>query len=314
MDIDLILSLYNQHKSGIPIVKLAKDTNIHRETIRKWFKTLGLNTVTKLHIYDALFPQIQNMYLEKKSIDTISKTIGISKISVWRVLKLHGIKPNKKYDYESYYKTPVNEYFDQINTSNKAYFLGFLYADGNVHSRLNHVTLKLKQSDVHILNDLKSVFGIGTKIYYQKKYGKCEDQVVLKIINKKIRDNFIRHGVIPRKTWKLKFPYWLDNSLKSHFIRGYCDGDGCLYIDKKRNCASICICGTEQMCTDLQFIIKNYLGMKSYVSKDRNIFRVRIRRYSDVVAFCEWMYKDAELFLCRKYEKFQAIKQLKGSI
>jgi hypothetical protein len=308
-----IEKLYSEHCSGISINALAKSYGISRDVIFRRFRSLGLETKTKLDLYNSKSAQIITLYLGKKSMNEISSILSIPLTQIWRVLKLHNVEVTEQYDYvDKYNKYHVEEYFDTIDTPNKAYFLGMLYADGNVNRKLNHVTLKLKASDIKILEDIKAAFSIESKLYFSKtKNPKAEDQYTLKIVNKKIRDNFIKHGVVPRKTWKLKFPFWLSEDLRSHFVRGYFDGDGCLYIDYKRSSASISICGTYQMCSDLEFLLKNSIGVASQISPDRNIFRTRIRRYSDVVAFCNWMYLDADLLLERKYNKYQEVRRLK---
>jgi hypothetical protein len=305
--------MYKEHCEGVPVSVLARKYNIHRDTIFRQFKKLGLKPKTKMEIYLLQQQKIITFYNNNKSIEDISNIIHIPPTQIWRVLKINNIAATKQYNYvDKYNKYKVNEYFDNIDTPNKAYFLGLLYADGNINRKLNHITLKLKASDVKILEDIKVAFEIRSKLYFSKtKNPNADDQYTLKIVNKKIKDNFIKHGVIPRKTWKLKFPFWLSEPLRSHFVRGYFDGDGCLYIDYKRSSASISICGTYEMCSDLEFLLKNSIGLNSQISSDKNIFRIRIRRYSDVVTFCNWMYSNADLLLKRKYDKFQEVRRLK---
>src|SRR5690606_14525028 len=286
---------------------------IHRSTIFMGFKKHNLKTLRKNDIYNEMLSnQILKMYTDGYSMNRISSYFGISTRIIHSILHSNNINIKKLWEYDSYQKHNINELFDKIDTPEKAYFLGFLYADGNVNKNLNQVTLKLKESDIHILNDIKKTFEIGNKLYFDRPANiNAENQYSLKIINKKIRDNFVKHGVIPRKTWKLSYPFWLEKHLHSHFVRGYFDGDGCLSIDYKRNNATISICGTWQMCSDLKFIFENYVGVKSVISSDRKIFRIIIRRYSSVLDTCAWMYKGANLKLNRKYEKYQCVMEMK---
>ncbi|MCK9567806.1 hypothetical protein M0R72_02500 [Candidatus Pacearchaeota archaeon] len=307
-----IYTIYSEHCRGVSVSYLSKKYSVSRETLFRRFKSLGLKTKTKMSLYNAQSENIIRLYISNNSIQDISLTLSIPVTQVWRVLKSNNIKATEQYNYvNKFNKYEINEYFDTIDTPNKAYFLGLLYADGNVNRKLNQITLKLKASDVHILNDIKYEFGINGPLYKDRpKNPRAENQLALKIINKRTKDNFIRHGVIPRKTWRLSFPFWLPQNLRSHFVRGYFDGDGCLYIDRNRNNASFDICGTYNMCSDLEFVLKNSIGVCTQISKDRNIFRIRIRRYIDVVAVCNWMYYDAKLFLKRKYDKYQEIRSM----
>jgi intein-encoded DNA endonuclease-like protein len=304
--------LYLEHCSGTPVSTLAKNLGISKEVIFRRFRSLGLETKSKTDLYNSKSSQIINLYSKKKSMNDIASILNIPLTQIWRVLKMNNVEVTEKYDYvDKFNKYHVSEYFDNIDTANKAYFLGILYADGNANRTLNHITLKLKASDKKLLEDLQKAFGIESKLYFERpKNQNAEDQFALKIVNKRIRDNFIRHGVIPRKTWSLSFPFWLSEDLRSHFVRGYFDGDGCLYIDHSRNIASYDVCGTYHMCSDLEFLIKNTLNINTQIAKDKNIFRTRIRRYIDIVKMCEWMYKDAEIFMERKYKKYLEIKEM----
>ena len=87
------------------------------------------------------------MYKEGKSGTEIAKSLNTHRSVVYRKLNKIGIKiPN----YHNSLKFD-NTVFDIINTEEKAYWLGFLYADGSVSKNRNVVELSLKGSDIEHL-------------------------------------------------------------------------------------------------------------------------------------------------------------------
>lgn len=131
----------------------------------------------------------------------------------------------RKYDIDE-------DYFDVIDTQNKAYALGLYYADGSVASNGGTlVRLSLQECDKEILDKLNSEFGGNRKllfIEYHKKNKNWSNQYCLSISNKKLHNDLIKHGCLPNKSLILKFPTTVPYDLTRHFIRGYFDGDGSL--------------------------------------------------------------------------------------
>ena len=120
--------------------------------------------------------------------------------------------------------------FDVINSEEKAYWLGFLYADGNV-SKTNRVRLSLAKEDYEIVEKFSNfIFETNRIKNYKRPEHKetSQDLVYVDVCNKHISFKLKELGCPPKKTFLLKFPEWLDDQLYSHFIRGYFDGDGCL--------------------------------------------------------------------------------------
>lgn len=118
------------------------------------------------------------------------------------------------------------DYFKKIDSEEKAYWLGFLYADGCVYIRNKtyRVILELSQKDIEQILKFKNAIGCDNKIYTSEKYAKLD------IGCKEIVQDLINLGCIPNKSLKLTFPteQQVPKYLINHFIRGYFDGDGCI--------------------------------------------------------------------------------------
>jgi len=310
----IVREMHNDHSLGESIAKVSKRYGYDRGSVSRWFKKLNLPIVLKQDLYDKKHDKMLELYGLGNSIEEIASALNIPLTQVWRVLNKSGhITTKTSFDYRykiKKYNTDESQ-FNTIDTPNKAYFLGFLYADGNAHSKFYHIKLKLQEKDNQILEDIKNRFGLEQKILNSKTTNpNAQNQRALIICNKVIYYDFIKHGIRPNKTFKLSFPWFLDKKLYSHFVRGYFDGDGCISFDEKRRSSTMSICGTNEMCSELKIILKESIGVDSQVSQDRNIFRVRIRRYSDVQRFRNWIYKDSDLKLNRKFEKFSYIKRV----
>jgi hypothetical protein len=221
------------------------------------------------------------------------------------------IIPNKKYN--------VNEnYFENIDTEDKAYWLGFLYADGCVRLREGgELRLKLKKSDknhIELFNKcLNSNYPIKNEIYYAgiKKY-KCESEYV-NISNTKLVKDLIKQGCIQTKTFKIKFPD-LNENLMNHFIRGYFDGDGCIYkVKKLKNTFQIFIAGNENFTQSLrEHLSKIFNSDKILVYLKHKTYILVINNKLDCLKFKNYIYNNFITFLKRKKYIFDELVIIKN--
>ena len=134
-----------------------------------------------------------------------------------------------------------NTIFDSIDTEEKAYWLGFIFADGTINSsplEINKkpkytIEISLKADDFHHLKKF------NTFMKYKKNGVKIQDAKCGKVICKRCRwtitdkhlwETLNNYGCTPKKSLTLKFPdenIFKSKDLIRHFIRGYFDGDGC---------------------------------------------------------------------------------------
>ena len=118
-------------------------------------------------------------------------------------------------------------------------------------------------------------------------------------------------GMHKAKSLILEFPKWLDKNLYSHFIRGYFDGDGSVYCYEKKMNWNISIVSTKNFCEFVKNIVENELGIHVHVKLDgrRNDITsdIRIGGNRQVLRFLDWIYKDSDLRMERKYIKYQQL-------
>lgn len=192
--------------------------------------------------------------------------------------------------------------FETIDTEEKAYWLGFLYADGSVGSKEHKIELGLAEQDLKQIEKFRDFIGIENKISYRpltKSYR-------YSFRSESCKEDLIKQGCVPKKSLILKFPTenQVPKDLIRHFIRGYFDGDG--WFTNTESCFQIGLIGTEDF-------IKGFLDNIEIYNKENKIFNVHREKgakryvfgaYADVLNFLNWIYKDATIWLDRKYEHY----------
>lgn len=198
--------------------------------------------------------------------------------------------------------------FDKINNQDKAYWLGFLYADGAVNSKSNQIELSLALKDENHLEKFKSFLNYTGNV--RKDSYRCR----LQISSKYFKNRLIELGCVPRKSLILTFP---DRSIVSDkflfaFIRGYFDGDGSIYIPKehKKSKSHISLLGTKEFLQEMQNRSQwkeNKLLQRN--GSDKNTFSVSYGG-KHILYMLESMYKNATIYLDRKHKKYKEYRLL----
>ena len=131
--------------------------------------------------------------------------------------------------------------------------------------------------------------------------------------SKKIAEDLIKLGCVPNKSLILEFPTkeQVPDKLINHFMRGYFDGDGCIYISEKHNKASFDIIGTEKFCESYRLKLNEKITKKEKrkfgVAGKNVIFRESEKKRTKEIE--KFLYCDATVFLERKREKFKQITE-----
>lgn len=308
------------------IVKLYESGLSHREIGEKMgFSAIKVGRVLKEEgtpakessFYKILFNEIQEKdiirkYLdEKKNMNELAKEYECSRKAIRNVLIRNDVK--RRTPSEAYRTYEINDYyFDEIDNQDKAYILGFLYADGcnaSVYEKHHYnIGMTLQIRDKYILDKMCELMGMnrmaGTIIDKRtnKLYARFD------IMNKHMVLRLDELGVVPNKTRKTKFPYWMREDLYSHFVRGLLDGDGCIVHSLDR----VTMVGSKGLMKDLSNIIEKYVGFTPHVGEYKvspGVSYINISARWKIKAFLDWVYADANLRLERKYDLYQKIQE-----
>ena len=212
---------------------------------------------------------------------------------------------------ERKYKLNCN-YFDTIDTQEKAYILGILAADGYNNNKDGEVVIG--QSGINnteilekIKKCIKSDQPLGC-VKNSKKNINWKDFYTLAIYSRRISDNLSELGIIQNKSNILEYPI-IQEEFDSSFILGYFDGDGSIYIDKKRyNKGNITFTGNNLVIEIIQKKIYNITKYKGYTyarhEKSPNIITLYYSGTKSTTTILSWLYSKSNIYLNRKKDKF----------
>jgi len=197
------------------------------------------------------------------------------------------------------------DFFEDINTEEKAYWLGFLYGDGCVRSNLRSLAICLKSSDKNHLEKLQKSLKSNYKIY------ECKDRpvVYLSINSTKLVRDLVNLGCVPNKSQKdLHIPR-IESELQRHFIRGYMDADGCVRLKGKYKYISVWFSGCKTLISE----IFDYF-FENGIVENRNKIRISpLNNRTHEFNYCsaparqilDYLYNDCTICLDRKYKIYK---------
>ncbi|MEK9186128.1 MAG: LAGLIDADG family homing endonuclease [Patescibacteria group bacterium] len=215
-------------------------------------------------------------------------------------------------------KHKVNEQFFEKWNSEMAYVLGYWYADGNLLDASNYMRGKyvsVTSIDQNTIVKLKALLDSEHKIV------KCppttiggHERYLLRIGSHKLYESLIHRGLYPNKSLTIRFPEIPKRFLAS-FVRGYFDGDGCVYLERSvgkrhnliiKRLRTIFTSGSEKFLLDLKKKMEDSLKLK----KGKVFFSHRsfqlVYPTSESLPIFKFMYRSVHgpLFLERKLKKF----------
>lgn len=263
--------------------------------------------------------RIVEFYYKNKDIQVkdIGKILNISDRAVRRVLKEENINTRLKNRY-----VLDESYFDEIDTEEKAYILGFIYADGFVgNEHFNNIVISI--NDLEIVEFIAKELQFSGEIRKTKKGGfeNSRSGYSLNFSSLKIASRLRELGLYPNKSLTIDTLPKIKSELVRHFIRGYFDGDGSIILSHNssyyRNAGKVIkyvyptycfmILGTQGF---LENIIKiaNFNYAKIYPTKCEKIKCIRITAKKEFDNIFNYLYENSTIRLERKYNKWMEIK------
>lgn len=247
------------------------------------------------------------LYYENKNLKVkeIGSKLGLSTRCTNSIFKEYNINSRLKNRY-----TLNENYFSKIDTSNKAYILGLIYADGFIGDS-NSNNLSITQKDKEVLDFVKEEMNYTGQIRKGNKGGfeNSQDLYVINFSNKKICDDLRKLGVYTNKSLTISKIPDIDKNLKKHFLRGYFDGDGSITLYTKKTTKNkktyfyekgkMSIIATDKMIEDF---IRTFNITKYSVSKSKTyeLKYIHINAKSELEYMYNLMYDEALFYNKRK--------------
>lgn len=237
----------------------------------------------------------------------------------------NGIKFHNSYVHYECRVFKYNEnFFNEINTEEKAYWLGFLYADGCLHCGTRkemykkqyfaNIGLSSSIKDEEHLQKFSNIFNRqlnkringGHSVCYVSLHNEniCYALYLLKLHDRDLK--FIKN--------------LLSEDMLRHFVRGFFDGDGSVALNGKKG-TNIQLqvhfaCYSYEFARDLEEIIVDKVGLKRttiYKVNHANCWYVHHGGNNNLQRFYIWLYNGSSIFLKRKKQIFDFYLANKGS-
>lgn len=292
---------------GISATKIAKQLNVSTATVIAFLKKNNVVVENKQNKLEFdLDIDIIPEYNKGISLKELAKKFNTSIPTISKKLKNKGIEVVNRQNIAKF-----NEHiFDSIDTEEKAYWLGFIFADGYISKSSYTFELSLASKDVSHLQKFntfmqhnKNNVKVGKVNLKNKEFERCRWSVC----NKHLWNVLNNYGCVPKKSNILIFPkleIFKYPELILSFIRGYFDGDGTISI--YNNKVSARFLGTELFLVELKTLLSKYSINTGNLIIDPRTPYTKILSISNKNAlnFLHLIYDNSFIYLNRKYNKF----------
>ena len=260
------------------------------------------------------YNQVYQEHLNGKSLKNISKELKIPLSSIYDYFKKNNIVYNKNIPARHVGFWVNDSYLDNVDSEDKAYFLGWMFSDGYINK--NRIFLTLQKKDSYIIKEIFSKFSSG----YKLSENKSKTSATMTIASTKITDKLRKLGCVQNKTHLgFKIPD-IPKELFRHYLRGYFDGDGSIGKRTARpKQLQINICSIDKnFLEDLQCLLREFKINSSINRENRkgkklklpngnfnyncvDMYRILFTTHKDRLKLYELLYTDCNIKLERKY-------------
>ena len=306
-----LIKCYKENPS-ISLIELSQKYNVSVPTIKRRLKAANVEIrYPKKNINKQKLNLALQYYQSGDNSVTAAKKAGIGKHTFRTYLRdnnlLHKVISIQKD------KTYNKNYFHDIDTEEKAYWLGFIFGDGSIKKspyESSSLVIEISNDDVnHLKKFNKSISGnaiIKTRDRISKN-NYISHNAYISYSGKNIVKDLAKYGCIPNKTYDGKINLSVDNTLLCAFLRGYIDADG--YIAKEPHTYSFSIVVYNYKI--MNFLNRAIIKLSNVIPQIRyefsnlgGAYRIRITNKKDFFAFLDIIYKDATIYMDRKYQNY----------
>lgn len=310
------INILNDYNNGLDFFEISNKYNLSVFLIRKLFKDnkfyhknckycnklfIGCIGTNKKHEYTCkkLYENKANILLDyklKMSSANISKKYKIGVNGIRKFLKENG---HANLDSRN---TIEHNFFKKRN-SEMFWLLGMIASDGNIKNDKIWSISQSGEQGKRLIEYISNLTNHSNKIYTAKTKGELAHSIC--VSSTEMVKDLKNYQITERKTLILKFNYSIfDNNEENFksFLRGYIDGDGCVYIGHQNNIKvfGISFVGNHNFINDLI----PHLPYKDFSTcKLRNVTQIGYSGES-AVKFCDWLYTNKDLYKHYKYQKY----------
>lgn len=298
------------YKNQESITSIAKRCGIRETILYRVKREMGLDTQRFDIANKRLTPDIESMmildYSKGKSSVEVAKKHGFANHkTVLDVLSRHGVQRRstaKPTDYNI-------DYFEAIDSHDKAYILGLLLTDGYVIKNYTGIAIQLTREDGYLLERIAEILGPSATIANidcsskRKVFSNAKDMIRLNAHCPKMAQDLKQFGMVKNKTKILECPK-INTEFLSSFCRGLWDGDGTIGIDKRGYIWCHLSTGSATFAQSFsRFPCEHSFNIRKPTPNHVNWTISPKGGQSDTIEFLSWMYASkGNLYLERKYD------------
>lgn len=253
--------------------------------------------------------EICEMYLTGKyNKKFIAEKYGCCIGTVINILKRHNVKivPHRVSHFSD--MELRDDFFEEIDSEEKAYFLGFMFADGYVYKGSKNakaVGLEIHIRDIELIHKLKELLNTSNKVKYRKRAN--TEVCSINVYSTKMANDLEKYGIVQNKTKVTKHLPDIAIPYRRHFLRGLLDGDGWVTIDKKGYFHVGFVSFHKSIAEDFQKACNSLIEDKNHSSittkgKKCSGYVCAFQSQKQVKQLMTALYKDSTIYLTRKRE------------
>jgi hypothetical protein len=189
--------------------------------------------------------QIIADYKNGMSINACSKKYSLNKSDVRTLLSNANVHIRNRSEQNIFSNAArgyaINHtYFDNLDET-RAYYLGFLAADGSVSEKRNSIKVTLSSVDKDFLEEFRTAIGSKRQVRVTETSNGFSI-AEFGFSSQHIKQTLAKYSIVPNKTYKPMSMRNIPDELKSAFIKGYFDGDGSFSHTKGTTTGILKIC------------------------------------------------------------------------
>jgi len=223
--------------------------------------------------------------------------------------------------------TANETYFDVIDSPQKAYFLGFIIGDGHVNYYPEQykysLSINVNEKDKEILEILKAELKYTGNLYnieprtFTIKNRKIYSgrQYKIAIYSKYLATTLYNYGILPNKTYTLKFDLFkiIPKEFHFDFLCGFFDADGSITINNKTKQMRFHLAGLNTFIYQIRELLnKQLINSTIYHPKQAHnkFLALEVSNIQDVIKIKKLLYQNKKFFLKRKKQIFDKSEEL----
>lgn len=246
-------------------------------------------------------------YRDGKSASAIGAMFDVSGNAIQGLLKRRGIELRSLS--EAARKLPCNHlYFQEQLDEERAYWIGFILADGAIHEKAYgvsaQVSVALADKDHGHLEKFKAALQSSHKIITTKQGDHLG--VRFSVSSTEMVESLARFGIVPRKSANQVFSDLIPANLLRHYFRGYFDGNGCITRSKSSRWTINIVSSEVFLSRFLDWIGTHIGGHRPSIGFSYGIHRVAWSGTHRCKEILDLLYSDATIYLDRKKALYDA--------